>query len=151
MRRAFSLVELLVSIAILALLAGLLLPAVLAGREAGRSNHCRMQLRDAATEMAREAGITDKVMVMFACGKDDTNEYVCPTFRAFVNAKYSGYAQREYYGTRTELCLELNAGSERIVLARDEFPLHFHTHNALFLDGHVATVATGHLNFKITD
>ena len=47
-RKAFTLVELLVAIAIIAVLMGLLIPGVQMARESGRKVHCRSNLRSMA-------------------------------------------------------------------------------------------------------
>src|SRR5205823_5229545 len=50
-RRGFSLVELLVVIGIIAVLAGLLLPAVMRARRAGKTTECMNNLRQLGTFM----------------------------------------------------------------------------------------------------
>src|SRR5688572_13419836 len=65
-RRGFTLVELLVVITIIAMLAGLTIPAVQRAREAGRRTQCTNNMRNIALAMAQYDSAKEKYPASYA-------------------------------------------------------------------------------------
>ena len=137
MRRAFTLVELLVSIAVLALLAGLLFPAVQAARSAAREAECRHNLHEFGVYIAQHTNGKGKMPAINPNGPiylkcPDVVEAVDPDhpYLAIYSQRFHG-STREFAMDATGLC------SVDIPIVFDPRKVHDDAVLALFLDGHV--------------
>ncbi len=136
-RRGFSLIELLVVAAVLGLLAGLLLPAVQAAREASRRNSCAGQLHEVGVYLQDRLAVRD---VLVDIGGAPQVDLYCPT----MAAAYWPQEYRQFYdGARyTAVLEEAGLPSDAIIVAEDCLPVHGERRLSLFLDGHVAPVSS---------
>ena len=131
MRRAFTLVELLVSVCIMGCLAGLLLPAVQASRESAREAECRSNLHQFGIEI--EQG-TDSHGILPWLDFD----LKCPTYaHQSPPLPGSGYLQIEGGERHDQIVYRLELPSERIDLVSDKAAIHRDRQLVLYLDGHV--------------
>jgi prepilin-type N-terminal cleavage/methylation domain-containing protein len=133
MRRGFTLVELLVSMAVIAVLAVLLFPAVQAARAASRDAECRSNLHDFGIDINARMGPREEIpnfadhRVVPNCPACDDNG---------INLCW--YDEIWHGERRTRIIEEYGVPSERIVAVRDVGGHHGGHCFALFLDGHVA-------------
>ena len=128
MRRGFTLVELLVSAAILGLLAGLLLPAVQAARESARAACCQSNLHQIGIDIL-DGEIRTGVIPNF---NDDG--LCCPTF-----IPVSPYIQ-EFSGDRREVLINtfpFGYTNQTVSIVWEPGYSHFCVRYGVFLDGHV--------------
>jgi prepilin-type N-terminal cleavage/methylation domain-containing protein/prepilin-type processing-associated H-X9-DG protein len=128
MRRGFSLVELLISISVIALLLALLMPAVQAAREAARRAECMNNLHQYGIDVL--SGETIKVNLK------DMTLLRCPTGLA-VNG-YGNYVVRYTGYTRPQLLEHCQKSSDQIVVVYETQAVHGDVRMALYFDGHVA-------------
>lgn len=131
MRRAFSLIELLVSLSVMALLLALLLPAVQHAREAARAAECKSNLRQIGVDIFQRMDGKGR-LPHFRTGAAGT--LLCPSF-------FGTYHQLFAYRTREQIMGDLQRDSVSIELVSESERHHFRNHNALYLDGHVAAVS----------
>lgn len=136
-RLAFTLVELIVSTAIIGLLMGLLFPAVQAAREAARRAQCQSNLHQISVDLNQRE--TPRAIPHFHYGTGASLD--CPSFRAIYQVGEC-YRQEEYGRSRPNVLERHAAPSEAILLVWDSLPVHGEQRIALYLDGHVA-VAVG--------
>ena len=141
-RRAFTLVELLVSVSIMSLLAGLLFPAVQAARAAAREAECRSNLHkfgiDLHARMGRDERIPDFT--------DGPKRLECPEH--FAHFGPGSYYQICVGDKRATLIDAYQLPSERIVVVFDLYEVHHDRRLALFLDGHVAAIEDGDVGYE---
>lgn len=88
--KKFTLIELLITIAIIAILAGMLLPALNSARERGRTTTCTSQLKQVEAAMSLYAGDYNGIMV-FLCGDLYYADIFCGA--EFVGKKYTRKAR----------------------------------------------------------
>ncbi len=139
MRKAFTLVELLVTVASLAMLASLLLPAVLAAREAARCAQCQSNLHQIAVEL--ESLTTDKYRYpeTFA---ESPHRFVSPVFcpsASVVHGNDVEYAFAWPCMTRLQVLDYTDLPSSRVYAVSDCETLHFGQRYAAYMDGHVGS------------
>jgi hypothetical protein len=143
-RRGFTLVELCVSFATLALLAGLLLPAVMAARSAAREAECRSNLHQVAVDMERRMGRRE-VIAHFG-DNPECRSLRCPEVD---EDGYQGIYNQFIFGERRPVVVEsYGVPSSRIVTVCDLKPIHRGMQLAAFLDGHVAVIAGGDVGYE---
>ena len=132
MRKAFTLVELLVCIAVVGLLIGLLLPALQAAREAARRAECISNLHQIGVDLhTREIR---EVIPFWYDG--ECKQLVCPEYREWYG-KGGSYSQMEVFVKRRQILESYQATSETMALVWDLQPVHHNNRMVLFLDGHV--------------
>lgn len=146
MRRAFSLVELLVVLAVLGLLLALLLPAVQAAREAARRTQCQSNLHQLG--IAFEQGASRRSVypsILSPCREDSiedaTADWVCPTFASQNHVSYHNVSYSQTYkcdDTRMKLLEDAQLSSSSFAFAFDtDRKIHSNGRLVLYLDWHV--------------
>lgn len=140
--RGFTLVELLVSIATIGILAGLLLPAAQAAREAARAAQCQSNLHQFGVDLQARMGRDERIPDF----TDGPQRLECPEHFAL-------YGQGSYFqqcvGDKRQLLLELyQLPSDRIVVVYDLYDIHGARRFALFADSHVAAVDDGDVGYE---
>ena len=137
-RGGFTLIELLVSTTIMALLAGLLFPAVQAAREAARAAVCRNNLHEYAVDMhhrmSRNEVIPDFTVARF--------RHECPVASEVLEGKrtYGQYCPKCRLPTLLDRRQE---PSSRIVYVCDVLACHGEERLAAFMDGSVGILPPG--------
>ena len=135
MRRAFTLVELLVSVATMAMLFALLLPAVQAARRAAREAQCRSNLHQFGLYIEQH---TDRRGRMPAINPRGPIELLCPETLEVVDAPWMAIYQQRFHGSTREFAMEAKGlASSEIPIVLDARPVHDGDLNVLFLDQHV--------------
>jgi prepilin-type N-terminal cleavage/methylation domain-containing protein len=141
-RRAFTLVELLVSMAVLALLASLLFPAVQAARSAAREAECRHNLHEIGVDLHTRMGRREEIPDF----TEGPHRFECPEHVARFGK--GSYMQLCVFDRRPTLIEHHQAPSERIVAVFDLYGVHHERRLALFLDGHVAAISDGDVGYE---
>jgi prepilin-type N-terminal cleavage/methylation domain-containing protein/prepilin-type processing-associated H-X9-DG protein len=129
--RGFTLIELLVTISILGAMAGLLLPAIHAAREAARTAQCKNNLHQIGIDLHQHErnGVVPDM---------SKNSPICPC----ILHEYGrlNYAQ-EFPQTKRQAFIDhFERASSEIVIVLDPYPVHGGREMGLFLDGHVCAV-----------
>jgi prepilin-type N-terminal cleavage/methylation domain-containing protein len=149
MKRAFTLVELLVSITIVTSLAGLLLPAVQAAREAARVTQCKNNLHQFGIEI--ESGVLACGRIPLVLKGIPQPHWRCPKLSEHMPEWSAHYKQVRYSKPHHYYVYNLDRPSSEIVLVEDLMPCHGTPDEyggyrlAVFLDGHVEAVAESDL------
>ncbi len=135
MRRAFTLVELLVSLATLAMLAALLLPAVQSARRAAREAQCRSNLHQFGLYIEQH---TDRRGKMPAINPRGPIELLCPETLEAVEAPWMAIYKQRFHGSTREFAMDATGlASVDIPIVLDARAVHDGELNVLFLDQHV--------------
>ncbi len=144
MKQAFTLIELLICIAIMGALAGLLLPAVQAARETARRSECANNLHESAVALQQGMDKEERYPVMYH-PRVDVEEvdvaYKCPTFVAQYEDKKVqrlGYWQWWQDMKRRQILYANEKGSDQIIIVQECQDIHSGIRQALYLDGHVS-------------
>jgi prepilin-type N-terminal cleavage/methylation domain-containing protein len=134
-RRGFTLVELLVVIAVLACLFALLLPAVQAAREAARAASCRSNLHQLGVAILDYEGRRDCLPEV-----DDVMLIGIPQCPSNPEAS-TDYSQHFDTGISIRRLLEdWQVSLVDALIVSDREAIHCDMRMGLYLDGHVATV-----------
>ena len=139
-RYGFSLVELLVVIAVLGMLAGLLFPAVQAARTAAREAQCRHNLHEFGVDMHTRERRKERIPVLNV----DQPKLRCPEY--LLNDGFD-YFQTCVGERRAAILERYQLPSEKITVMCDLYEVHRERKLSLFLDGHVDYVAPLNLGF----
>jgi prepilin-type N-terminal cleavage/methylation domain-containing protein len=149
MRRGFSLVELLVSITIIASLVALLLPAVQAARESARVTQCKNNLHQFGIEI--ESGVLSCGRIPLVLKGDPKPYWRCPDLQEHMPEWSAHYKQVRYSKPHHYYTGQYERPSSEIVLVEDLMPCHGTSEEyggyrlAVFLDGHVEAVGDSDL------
>lgn len=144
--RGFTLVELLVAIAVVGLLLALLFPAVQAAREAARAAECKSNLHQFGLELFRLSDSRGRIPAMFHPVVEDepVPSLLCPSFVGQYPVELHGlmYYQCQYDATREQIMQRLDAPSVRIPLVHDGAVVHAGERLGVYLDGHVRALCS---------
>jgi prepilin-type N-terminal cleavage/methylation domain-containing protein/prepilin-type processing-associated H-X9-DG protein len=133
-RHGFTLVELLVTVAVIGLLLSLLLPAIQAAREAARSAQCRNSLHQLGLAILQYESVHDCLPEV-----DDVMLVGIPQCPSNPESA-DDYSQEFDTGISLRRLLEeCQVALVDALLAADRGAVHCETRNALHADGHVAT------------
>jgi prepilin-type N-terminal cleavage/methylation domain-containing protein len=141
MRRAFTLVELLVSISVIGVLIALLLPAVQAARTMARRAECENNLHQLVIHVNQYTDGRGRMQPFWY--PPSFGEPRCPEALGMVGSNLvsfewqAGYEQRWQLLTRDFAMESTGLSSPEIVILRDIKPVHIGEYCAAFLDGHV--------------
>lgn len=144
MKRAFTLVELLVVITILGLLLGLLFPAVHAARRASRAAECQNNLHQMAVDLAAREG--PRELLPHAFDSPASRQMRCPELDQYGNN--GTYNQFIYYERRPVIVATYDTPSSHIVTVCDLSPIHDGARQAAYLDGHVGVIGSGDVGYE---
>jgi prepilin-type N-terminal cleavage/methylation domain-containing protein len=145
MRRAFSLIELLICIAVIASLIALLLPAVHAAREAARVTQCKNNLHQFGIEI--ESGVLSCGRIPLVLKGTPKPHWKCPKLAEHMPDVPAHYRQVLYGRPHHHYTEAFGRPSSEIVLVEDALPCHGVSGEqggyrlAAFLDGHVEATA----------
>lgn len=134
--RGFTLVELLVTTSILGLLAGLLLPAVQAAREAARRTACINNLHDIGIDLTDGEGREGVIPNYTEYGPR------CPSFDYPYIQEFSGIRRPTLVGYFHD-----GHNSQTIAVVWEPKASHFDIQYGVYLDGHVAPVDSVNTGF----
>jgi prepilin-type N-terminal cleavage/methylation domain-containing protein len=149
MKRAFSLVELLVCLAVVGALLALLLPAVQAAREAARDALCRSNLHQASLEIERCTIHRGRIPRIFLGVPQPY--WHCPKFIEAMPGWACSYQQNRHGQNRIYYQEQLERPSVELVMVEDVLPVHGTNTEyggyrlGLFLDGHVRAIGSDDL------
>lgn len=143
-RSAFTLVELLVSLAVIGLLMALLFPAVQAARSAARDAECRHNLHEMGVDLHSRMGRHEEIPD-FTAGPHRFN---CPEYVAQYGNNGGSYTQICAHDRRYRLLEHYGVPSERIVAIYELYSVHRNGRYAVFLDGHVAAIADSDVGYE---
>jgi prepilin-type N-terminal cleavage/methylation domain-containing protein len=143
MRRAFTLVELLLVIAVIASLAGLLLPAVQSAREAARATQCRSILHQIGIDVVQRTDNRGRLPNFL---KGEMAFHLCPSFLGVYGhpSEAGEYIDDQtwyiqfHVGMTREWAMEwsgLDSTNTALVVEREK--LHSGSSLTLYLDGGV--------------
>lgn len=133
-KRAFTLVELLISIAVIAVLIALLLPAVQAARESARLTQCKNNLHQLSVHINQYMTSDGRLPSVW---ESPSLILECPEAKELF-PNQAGYAQhflKQKYQWIVEARQPLSA--DRIVIMQEHRPVHRDRYCALFLEGNV--------------
>lgn len=148
-RRAFTFVELLVVLAILASLVSLLLPAVLAAREAARAAECRSNLHQIGIHIQQRMVTRDVLESVHMTQELDLR---CPTIRVLKPEFLVTYSEIQLAPIRRVRLLELcGLPSTEIPTFWETMMAHGDLFFVLYLDGHVGTSQSVEWGFSSPD
>lgn len=143
MRRAVTLIELLIVVTVIGALLGLLLPAVQSAREAARNTQCQSNLHQIGVYIAQETDLRGR-MPWFMRSGSPMADAMCPTYAALYGRDYEddndGYIQAFAGVTRQYAMEETQLSSTALWIVRETMPMHAEKQNALYLDGHIRAV-----------
>lgn len=143
-RDGFTLVELLVSIAVVAMLAALLFPAVQAARSAAREAGCMNNLHQFAVDI--ESRMDRREVIPYFGDNLQTRTLRCPEVDEYGN--HGIYNQFIFSERRPAVVEAYGVPSSRIVTVCDLKPIHRDVRLAAFLDGHVAAIEDDDVGYE---
>ncbi len=138
MKRAYTLVELLVCICVLSMLTGLLIPAVMAAREAARKGICLSNLHQIGVSMMRHM---DRREVFHE--SNECRQLKCETFEE-LHGKDRWPYYTNYIGERRLTVIDrAGVSPDKIALYWEDEIVHGDDRLAVYLDGHARAVQAG--------
>lgn len=143
-RLAFTLIELVVSIAVIAALMALMLPAVQAARAAAREAECRHNLHEIGIDLHCREGRRGEIPDFL----EGPHRFQCPDCALGAGGHLSFYFQVCAHDRRHVLVESYQAPSERIVAVYDFYAVHRERRLAVFLDGHVGFIGEGDVGYE---
>ncbi len=143
-RSGYTLVELLVCVAVIGLLIALLMPAVQSAREAARDTQCKSNLHQFYVDVIRRAPLNGE-LVSFMTG--ELSGLICPTAVAVyglptTTADEWWYNQLHSKMTREQVVEKMGRDPAEIDFITEGYPLHSGCSNVLMLSG--AVIARRH-------
>lgn len=134
-RVGFTLVELMVSVAVIGLLMSLLFPGVQAARRAAREAQCRSNLHQFGVYIEQH---TDRRGKMPAINPKGPIELLCPESLEAVDAPWMAIYKQRFHGSTREFAMEATGlASSDIPIVLDARAVHDGELCVLFLDQHV--------------
>lgn len=138
MRRAYTIIELLVCICVLSLLMGLLIPAVMAAREAARKGICLSNLHQIGVDMMQGMDRRETFHDVQQC-----RQLKCETFEELHGKDRWPYYYNCVGERRLVIIDRAGVSPDKIALAWEDEIVHDDSRLAVYLDGHARTVQAG--------